>query len=384
MPRMSMTLTVAAAALVALALPASAAERTPAGVPASTVAACPDVAHHEDAAHDGYNCSVVPLNAVKMWSDTLAGTASYPVIADGRVFVTTSVAGGAYGGDLYAIDAWTGKILWGPVPLPGTYYYFPLAYDAGRVFVSNFDGTVTAFDAATGARQWATATNYFSSEPVAAAGMVWVQGSGALYGLSETTGAIEAQSGYLDGDGAAPAVDGSGVYLSTGCRSQYRLSLTATIVWADTTGCSGGGGGPAALWDGRMYGSDGNEILAQSDGKLEGSFPGVPAFSGTTGFFASGDAVSALDVADNDAPLWTANLPAAVVAGPVVTRFAVWLATSASTLVALSPASGEILATIALPGAPGGGGQYSGDPSDIGIGNNILVVPTGATVTAFG
>ena len=53
-------------------------------------------------------------------------------------------------------------------------------------------------------------------------------------------------------------------------------------------------------------------------------------------------------------------------------------------LVALSPASGAVLSTITLPGAPGGGGQYSGAPSDIGIGNNVLVVPTGSTVTAFG
>jgi hypothetical protein len=48
------------------------------------------------------------------------------------------------------------------------------------------------------------------------------------------------------------------------------------------------------------------------------------------------------------------------------------------------PASGAVLSTTTLPGAPGGGGQYSGDPSDIGIGNNVLVVPTGSTVTAFG
>jgi hypothetical protein len=69
---------------------------------------------------------------------------------------------------------------------------------------------------------------------------------------------------------------------------------------------------------------------------------------------------------------------------PVVTSSAVWVGTSASTLVALSPASGAVLSTITLPGIPGGGGQYSGDPSDIGIGNNVLVVPTGSTVTAFG
>jgi outer membrane protein assembly factor BamB len=384
MRRMSMTLTMAVA-LGTLAFPAaaSAAVRAPVDAAASVSTVCPDVAHYENAARDGQNCSTVPPGAGQMWSTTLNAPASYPVIAGGRVFVTTSSPGGAYGGDLYALNAQTGAIEWGPIALSGTYYYFPLAFDKGRVFVNNFDGTVTAFNAATGAQEWSTPTNNFSGEPVATKGTVWIDGSAGVYGLSETTGAIAAQSGYLDGNGADPGVNGSGVYLSAGC-SQFKLSLSAQVVWRDNSGCSGGGGASTALWRGRMYGSEGHQILAQSTGALEGSFSGVPAFSGTTGFFASGDAVSALNVANGNASLWTANLPATVVAGPVATPSAVWVGTSASTLVALSPATGEVLSTITLPGLPGGGAEYSGDPSDIGIGNNVLVVPTGSTVTAFG
>jgi outer membrane protein assembly factor BamB len=374
MRRMCISLGMAAVMLGALALPASAAARAPAASAATT---CPDAAHHEDAMHDGYNCSAVGPSAKQRWSNTLNGSASYPVIADGRVFVTTSTPGGAYGGSLYALSAQTGKVLWGPVPLSGTYYSFPLAYDAGRVFVNNFDGTVSAFDAATGAQDWATLTDYFSSEPVASNGMVWVHGSGSVYGLDETTGAISVHSGYLDGDSSVPAVDSSGIYLSTGCQSQYKLSLTGTTVWADNNGCSGGGGGPVALHAGLMYGGDGDQVLDQTTGQLLRTFSGVPAFSGTTGFFANGSAVTALDVSQQDTPLWTASLPASVVAGPVATGSVVWVGTSASTLVALNPNNGTILKTIALPGVPGGG-------SDIGIGNNILVAPTGSTVTAFG
>ena len=101
--------------------------------------------HHENAAHDGRNCSTVPVNPAQLWSVTLNGAASYPVIAGGRVFVTTSNPGGSYGGSLYALDAQTGKTLWGPIALSGTYFYFPLAFGGGRVFVNNFDGTVTRF-----------------------------------------------------------------------------------------------------------------------------------------------------------------------------------------------------------------------------------------------
>jgi outer membrane protein assembly factor BamB len=373
---MTMTVMAAAAAAAALAFPASAS--------ASVSTTCADVAHHENAAHDGRNCSTVPVNPAQLWSVTLNGSASYPVIAGGRVFVTTSNPGGSYGGSLYALDGQTGKILWGPIALSGTYFYFPLAYAGGRVFVNNFDGTVTAFKATTGAQEWSTTTSYFSSEPVVSQGEVWVQGAGSVYGLSAKTGAIEVQTGYLDGNGATPAVSKTGVYVSTGCQTQIKLSLAGQVAWEDNNGCSGGGGASTALWRGRMYGSEGDEILDQSTGAVEGSFSGVPAFSGSTGFFASGTTVSALNVVKGNAPVWSASLPADVVAGPVVTSSAVWVGTSASTLVALSPASGAVLSTITLPGTPGGGGKYSGDPSDIGIGNNILVVPTGSTVTAFG
>jgi outer membrane protein assembly factor BamB len=397
MRRTSMAVAAAAVALGALALPTVASADTASAHAASAPAAagpfgssaCPDVAQHEDAAHDGYNCSYVSPHASKLWSDTLPGQISYPVIAGGRVFVTTSTPGGSYGGDLYALNAQTGKIEWGPVALSGTYFYFPLAYDNGQVFVNDFDGTVRAFNAATGALDWSTATLYFSSEPVVSDGTVWVFGAGVLYGLSEQTGAVTAQSSYLNGDGATPAVNASGVYLSTatGCDAQYRLSLSAAVVWNynGVPGCSGGGGSTAALWGGKlMYGSDGHEVLSQSAGTLEGTFSGVPAFGRSTGYFASGDTVSALDIARGNAPVWTATLSSTVAAGPVVTPNAVWVGTSGATLVALSPATGKVLNTIQLPGAPGGGGQYSGTPSDIGVGGNTLVVPSGSTITAFG
>ena len=72
-----------------------------------------------------------------------------------------------------------------------------------------------------------------------------------------------------------------------------------------------------------------------------------------------------------------------MVAGPVATANAVWVGVGA-TLVALNPATGAVLNTITLPSAPGGGGAYSGTPSDIGVGDNLLVAPTGSTITAFG
>jgi outer membrane protein assembly factor BamB len=372
----------AVATLGALAFPAaSASAASPAGS-AAVSTACPDTAHHEDAKQDGYNCSTIPQTPALLWSTTLDADASYPVIAGGRVFVTTSAPGGSYGGDLYALDAATGKVLWGPVALTGTYYYFALAYESGRVFVNDFDGTVTAFNAANGTEDWSTATSDFSSEPVAANGTVWVQSGSVVYGLSEKTGAVQEESTSLDGDGNTPAVSSAGVFLSGGC-SQFRLSLSATVVWSDNSGCDGGGGGPSYLSNGRMYSGEGDVVLAQSTGKSLGAYTGSPAFAATTGYFADGDIVSASSVVTGEA-LWSATLSAPVADSPVVTPSAVWVATSDSKLVALDPANGSVLSTSPLPAAPGGGGQYSGVPSDLGVGNNIVIVPTGATVSAFG
>jgi outer membrane protein assembly factor BamB len=380
-------LAMAGAALGSLIFPAAASAATPAApaAPAAVSTTCPDTAHHQDAKHDGYNCSTIAQTPAQLWSVTLNGDVSYPVIAGGRVFVTTSNPDGAYGGDLYALDARTGKTLWGPIPLSGTYYTFTLAFDSGRVFVNDFDGTVRAFNATTGAQEWSTTTEYFSGEPVAANGTVWVDGSPGVTGLSESTGAVVAQSGYLDGDEADPAVSSTGVYLSTGCNTQYKLSLTATVDWEDNNGCSGGGGASAALTGSLMYGSEGDEILAQQTGAVKGSFAGTPAFSGTTGYFASGDVVAATSTKTSQ-PLWSATLPGSVVDGPSVTPSAVWVATDTpqgtSALIALDPSNGTILSSTALPGEAGTTG--SGAASDLGVGNNLVVVPTGSTVSAFG
>jgi outer membrane protein assembly factor BamB len=80
---------------------------------------------------------------------------------------------------------------------------------------------------------------------------------------------------------------------------------------------------------------------------------------------------------------WTTPLDATVVAGPVATTGAVYVGTSAPEIVVLDPTSGAILSSVPLPGQPGGGGQYSSAPSDIAAGDSMLVVPTGAIVTAF-
>jgi outer membrane protein assembly factor BamB len=379
---LSAGLVLAAAGVTAVVAPPS----TYASVPRLVLgsAGCPDVADHEDPAHDGYNCSTVAAAVSRKWSVTLTGEVSFPLIAGGRVFVTTVVSSGA--GSLYALSAKTGQVLWGPVALTGM-FTFPLTFGSGHVYISPWEGPVTAFSAATGAQVWSTSVSPGSeSDPVVGGGLVWVEGDGDAYGLNENTGLIETNTGVIDGSGETasdPAVKGQGLYLSTGCQKQYRFTTSGFLQWEQGSGCTEGGSGTAAIWQGRMYGSDGNKILATSDGALKGTFAGVPAFSGTTGYFASGKTVSALDVGGNGKPVWTATVPGAVLAGPIATASAIWVGTKTSKLVALDPATGAVLSTCKLPGTPG---TTSGNltPSDIGIGGNLIVVPTESTITAFG
>jgi len=52
----------------------------------------------------------------------------------------TANTDGSYGNELYALDAQTGAVVWGPVAVSGTYFGSGLTYENGRVFLLMFDG----------------------------------------------------------------------------------------------------------------------------------------------------------------------------------------------------------------------------------------------------
>lgn len=367
----------AAVALVATSL----VETTPA-VATAVVPECPATARHVTPAHRGSSCTVLPTAAPRRWSVRLNGPTSYPIIAAGKVFVTTA-PGPSYGGWLYALDASTGAVVWGPVPLSGTYYYFPLAFGSGRLFVNNFDGKVVAFNPGTGRQLWASATgDHFSGEPVVYDGVVYVHGSAGVTALSATDGSVLWRSAYLDGDGSALAVDASGVYVNGGC-SQFRLSHSGTVLWRHNDGCTGGGGGTSYLAGGRFFSETGNHVFNKLDGKVVSSYAGTPAFAEGAAYTAVGSSIFAEDLRTRR-PLFTVDVPSRIVAGPIIANGVVYVGAEDAKVYGLSTTDGRLMTTKSLPGVPGGGGQYFGPPSDMGIGQGILVVPTGATVTAFG
>jgi outer membrane protein assembly factor BamB len=130
-------------------------------------------------------------------------TISYPLIVEGKVFVLVDNRT-ENGTNLYALDQATGATVWGPFQDKfGSFSFAGLAYDAGRVFVLNFDGFLRAFDASTGAMVWETflAGEYpdhrilweFTSPPTAVGGTVYVSGAG----LGTEVLAVSEQDGTL-------------------------------------------------------------------------------------------------------------------------------------------------------------------------------------------
>ncbi len=178
-------------------------------------------AYHIDAGHDGLQTDNLtpPLNL--KWSVTLGGNASYPLIAEGKVFDTAITSQGE--GFLYAFDIATGKTAWGPVDIGSSGYFAAATYDAGRIFTLNGAGVLEAFTARKGSLVWATqiTSQYsFSSPPTALNGLADTGAAGeggTVYAFRESDGSQVWTQSVENGDDSLPAVSNKGVYVSYAC-----------------------------------------------------------------------------------------------------------------------------------------------------------------------
>jgi outer membrane protein assembly factor BamB len=180
---------------------------------------------------------------------------SSPSYANGIVYV------GSDDGQLYAIDAATGRQRWmhrtgGPVSSSP-------AVGGGRVYVVSDDGRLHALDAATGELQWKFATqgerrfeakglhgmqprtqtfadpfDVYLSSPVLAEGLViFGSGDGQVYAVDAATGAQRWAFKTGDVVHASPALAGGVVYIGSWDRNVYALdAATGRERWRYTTG----------------------------------------------------------------------------------------------------------------------------------------------------
>jgi outer membrane protein assembly factor BamB len=330
------------------------------------------------------------------WTISLGNTVSYPLIAAGKVFVTTAQGPpGVYGTYLYALDQATGAIVWQKA-ISGTYSFSAAAYDNGQVFVVNYNGVLQAYNAATGALAWSgqlPGQSSFTSPPTAANGVVYVGGAGSggtVYAVDEVTGGLISTASVENGDDSSPALANGNVYVSYACNQAYGFGQAAlNLLWHYTTGCEGGGGKTVVYAGGRVYTRDfdGNLVLDASTGALIGSWAPAnvtvlaPAVDGTN-VYSTTPGTHTLA-----APGWSFTADSQLDTAPIL------ISTPSGKYVVVGSASGALYALDAATGATvwkttvapisQPDEQNAVQLTGLGAGQGLLVVPAGNTVTAF-
>jgi outer membrane protein assembly factor BamB len=262
--------------LGALALPVAAAADGPA-------------AFQVDAAHTGAapGTTFAPPLGKKWVRRDLGEGASFPVLAEGRVFLTA-------GTNLYALDLATGATVW-----TRALRARGVAYDDGRVFAVDATGTMQALSAANGSVAWTTRLPGASSSispPTAYGDFVYASSSSTLFGVNQDTGLVVWSSGAQAGERSVPAVDADKTYTSGGCGDVSSFERrTGVDVWHYDGECGGFVGSTTAVFGGQVFGS--GVILDALTGLLRDTLPSTqaPAFAGNVAYVINGRELYARD-----------------------------------------------------------------------------------------
>lgn len=348
------------------------------------------------------------------WSIELGATVSYPLIAEGKVFVTV---GDPNVSDvrLYALSAKTGRTVWGPIVLPkGHGWWANAAYQDGKVFVvvdsapDLFNqGRMVAYSAATGALLWSTPLPgqiLFDSPPTALNGLVYTAGAGlggTVYAVRQADGQVEWTADVLSGMSSSPAVTNEGVYVSYSCPQTYKFApLSGTLLWHHGGPCAGGGGSTPVVYGSSVYVrrifasayDDHDGLVLQSDtGQPQGLFyPGsvggaTPAFDNGLGFFVQGGKITAQQASTLD-PVWTAGDEAEpLITAPIVVNGVVYAGTEAGKLYGFDAATGSLRIVVHLgaPILPDAFTEYNHPTTGLGAGEGLLVVPASSRLVAL-
>jgi outer membrane protein assembly factor BamB len=352
---------------------------------------------HSGRATFGGNGPTFPPGAP--WSTTLNGVVSYPLIADGKVFVTTNVnsSGATDGTSLYALDLVTGNAVWGPVSISGSRHSSGHTLDHGRLFVLSYNGLLRSFDAATGTLGWSTQLlnqSSFNATPTAVNGVVYVSASGqagTVYAVDGATGNLLWTVGVTGGNDSSPTVSEDGVFVSYPCQVYKFQPLSGATLWHYAGPCSGGGGKTSVYANGELFVRDPsvdppNQIFDAATGTLLGSFSAtvIPAFSAQTGFFLVGDTLRAIDQASRNT-LWTFMGDGGLVTAAIVIDNAVIIGSTTGTIYALNASNGNMLWS-GTTGVPIDGPvepNVSRPMPGLGAGEGYLVVPAGNVLTGW-
>jgi outer membrane protein assembly factor BamB len=347
------------------------------------------VTYQLDGAHDGYSTGAglqAPL--AKAWSVAASGKLSYPLIANGIVYVTAASPSGN-GSTLLALNAGTGATLWSAA-LTGSYGFADLAYDGGRVFAINFGGTLSAFDAVSGASLWSgqLAGQYaFSSAPTASGGIVYVSGAGSggtVYAVNEATGATVWTQSVENGDDSSPAVFGQDVYVTYACQQDYAFDrISGALIWHHYGPCEGGGGATPVVSGSTIFARDWattNQLMSLDGVSILGPLPSgpPPAVTDSAAYELSGSTLSAYPSSGVGSASWSFSGDGSLATAPLAASGMVFVGSTTGNVYALDT-SGNLL----WSANTGAAITASSESVDMAAGGGLLLVPAGSTLVAY-
>lgn len=349
--------------------------------------------------NEGHDGVLVTNNGIKFpsassptWTLDLGAPVSYPLIANGMVFVTTANPDGSYGNRLYALDAHTGAKLWGPVAIAGTYFGSGLTVDNGRVFVLMFDGVVSAFNAANGAALWNTQLPgyWYDGSPNAYGGVVFVDGNGGLSGVDEADGAILWTNGAVGStEFSSPAVSSEGIYTqNASCVTGAFDPADGTRQWQSQRNCNASWGYTPSVKSGIVFGRTGSsvDLFDAVTGAYSASLGSAraPAVTATALIALNAGTLSSTRLSDR-VQTWSFTGDGSLVTAPVVVNNTVFVGSSTGKVYGLDAATGVELWSGAspIPINPDSESGGSMPPSGPAAGEDMLVFPAGNSLAAW-
>jgi outer membrane protein assembly factor BamB len=309
--------------------------------------------------HDGFDAAspLVPPLTLK-WSRDLTGSVfhmSYPLIAQGLVFVTTTTT--ADMNALMALNENTGATVWS-ANLGGC-CFANAAYDSGKVFAVDENGLMKAFDATTGTQLWSVSLpgqSQFTSPPTAVNGIVFTGGAGeggTVYAVNETNGAVLWMMPVENGDHSSPAVTGGNVFVSYSCPQSYAFNaVNGQQLWHYSSCCEGGGGKTPVVHGGRVYvradycDQTSGLVLDANTGTVTGGFncDTPPAFVGNLGLYLYGGTLSGVDLPSGHV-LWSFAGDGSLTSAPVIVNQTIYIGSDSGTLFGLNTSGQQIWST---------------------------------------
>jgi outer membrane protein assembly factor BamB len=318
------------------------------------------------------------------------------LIAEGRVFVTTttSVPNGIE--TLMALDARTGTTIWS-ANVNGTFGFANAAYDSGRVFVVNFDGLAKAFDAATGTLLWSLLLPYptfgCDAPPTAVNGRVYISGfgyGGDLYAVDETNGAVLLTMPVNTGD-SSPAVSSGRVFVSDACPNAFAFNaVTGQQLWHFNSCCSGGGGLTAVVHADGLYArasyctQTNGIVLDVNNGHRIGLFNSdtPPGFFGNLTLLPQNGTLVAVN--SNGQQVWSFAGDGTLQSAPLVVNQTIYIGSRFGWLYGLNASGQQIWITQVGDSIPTPEQPTATLITGLGAGEGLLIVPTASTLVAYG